>query len=169
LIFSSRNLSKFHNLLGNLHKVLTIVPSEIRRFKFKVSWLCDDNTTADTFVVECPRQRTMAAHIGVVEGLQFLRIEIIPITFRDLVGDSRMGTAIVSTNRYECQMFLSSHSFCAAISCVENAHPIHYIFRLFNYPSSCVRNFGATAHAIFAPSKSQQAPLERLLLLTTNE
>jgi hypothetical protein len=41
--------------------VISVIPSEIRRFKFTVSWLCDDLIAAGTFVVKGPRHRAMTA------------------------------------------------------------------------------------------------------------
>jgi hypothetical protein len=66
---------------------MSVIPSDIRQFKFTVSWLCDDLTAAGTFVVvKGFRQRTMTAP-SPLEGLQF------SIVSCKLVDDSRMGTA----------------------------------------------------------------------------
>jgi hypothetical protein len=48
---------------------ISVIPSEIRRFKFTVSWLCDDHTAAGTFVMKGPRQRAMAVPFRAVAGL----------------------------------------------------------------------------------------------------
>jgi hypothetical protein len=41
---------------------ISVIPSEIRRFKFTVSWLCDDHIAAKkTFVVRGPRHFAMTA------------------------------------------------------------------------------------------------------------
>jgi hypothetical protein len=40
---------------------ISVIPSEIRRFKFTASWLCDDHIAAGIFVVKGPRHRAMTA------------------------------------------------------------------------------------------------------------
>jgi hypothetical protein len=90
---------------------ISVIPSEIRWFKFTVSWLCDDHTAADTFVVKSSRQRTRQPPLRAVEGLLFPKIDMIFIAFRELIGDSRMWTAIgprsvvENFSRTTCQIF----------------------------------------------------------------
>jgi hypothetical protein len=38
---------------------ISVIPPEIRRFKFTVSWLRDDHIAAETFVLKRPRHRAM--------------------------------------------------------------------------------------------------------------
>jgi hypothetical protein len=92
---------------------ISAVPSEIRRFKFKVSWLCDAHIAADTFVVEGSRERAITAPLGAVDGLNFAQIGVVLIASRksvgdsrrESVGDSRIRTAIGPRSRWACQMF----------------------------------------------------------------
>jgi hypothetical protein len=78
------------------------VPSEIRQFKFMVSWLCVDHIAVQQLRPEI----SMSAPLREVEGLQFLQIDILLIFSRKLVDDSRMGTAIGPRSRYTCQRLL---------------------------------------------------------------
>jgi hypothetical protein len=40
---------------------VVVVPSKVCRFKFSLSWLCDDHIAADTFVMKGSRQHAMTA------------------------------------------------------------------------------------------------------------
>jgi hypothetical protein len=94
---------------------ISVIPSKIRQFKFKVSWLCDNHIAADTFVAKGSRQCAMIATLLAVEGLQFSKNNMIFIVSRELVDDSRMRTAIGLRIRYRCQIinfpFSSRSSF----------------------------------------------------------
>jgi hypothetical protein len=57
------------------------------------------NVAVGTFVVKGPRKRYDSS-LRVIAGLQFSKIEIILTAYRELVGDSRMGTAIGTRSRY---------------------------------------------------------------------
>jgi hypothetical protein len=58
---------------------ISVIPSEIRRFKFKVSWLCDDHIAADNLRVETSHYDSP---LRAVEGLQFSNIDVILIASR---------------------------------------------------------------------------------------
>jgi hypothetical protein len=49
------------NTFNEVMFFISVLPSEIRRLKFQVSWLCNDRTAAETFVVNGSRQRAMSA------------------------------------------------------------------------------------------------------------
>jgi hypothetical protein len=65
--------------------------SELRRFKFTLSWLCDDHIAADTVVLNGFRQRAMTAPSTRFEGPPFSKIDLILIACRELVGDLGWG------------------------------------------------------------------------------
>jgi hypothetical protein len=78
---------------------ISVIPSGISRFKFKVSRLCDDYIAADNLRRKRYRHRAMTAPLRAVEGLKFSKIDVILIASRELVEDSRMGTAIGPRSR----------------------------------------------------------------------
>jgi hypothetical protein len=67
--------------------------------------------------------------LRIVEGLYFSYFGIILISSRELVSDSRMGTAVGPRRHYTCSTCTLSHYFRAAISCVETAPPSSLMFR----------------------------------------
>jgi hypothetical protein len=73
---------------------VSVIPSEIRRFKFMVSWLCDDHVAADSLVVKRPRHRAMTAPLRAFEGALFSKIDLWLIVSRELIEDSRMEMVI---------------------------------------------------------------------------
>jgi hypothetical protein len=79
---------------------ISVMPSEICRFKFKVSWLCGDQIAADSLRGEAfSTSRYDSPHFRAVEGRQFSNIDVVLIASRELVDDSRMGTAIDPRSR----------------------------------------------------------------------
>jgi hypothetical protein len=125
---------------------LSVMPSEIRQFKFTVSWLCDDNTAADILRSKKFSTSRYDSHLSALsKDYSFSKVGIMLTASRELVDDSRMGTVIGPRSRSSCQMFFS-HFLRAAVSCVETAHPssLHvsimwYMFRLCGSPVSWVR------------------------------
>jgi hypothetical protein len=83
----------------------SVIPSQIHRFKFAVSWLCDDCIAVETFVVEVLSNVLRQPPLRIVAGQQFPKIEAILTAFRELVRDLRMGAAISRWNRYTCSAF----------------------------------------------------------------
>jgi hypothetical protein len=92
---SNRYIMVVLQTCGRVQFFICVMPSEERRFKLKLSLLCDDHIAAGTFVVMGSLQRTIRA----VEGLKLSMIDVILIASRELVDDSRMGTAISPRSR----------------------------------------------------------------------
>jgi hypothetical protein len=78
---------------------ISVIPSEIRRFKFTVSWPCDAHSAAEN--LRCKRFSTSRydSPLRAVEGLLLSKIDVLLIASGELVGDSRMGTAIAPRSR----------------------------------------------------------------------
>jgi hypothetical protein len=74
---------------------ISVKPFDLRPFKFAVSWLCDDHIAAEIL----RRKRSSTSRYNSHLSVLFLKIDIIPIASRYLVGDSRMGTAIGPRSR----------------------------------------------------------------------
>jgi hypothetical protein len=74
------------------------VPSEIRQFKFMVSWLCFDRTAVQKL---CPEISLTTRYVSTLFALlrDYDYYYILLISSRELVGDSRMGTAIGPRSR----------------------------------------------------------------------
>jgi hypothetical protein len=104
------------------HVFISVIPSEIRRIKFTVSWLCDDHTAAGIFVVKGSRHRAMTAtspccrRTTVFKGWR--NTDCLPR------GGSLRGWGRLSVQgadkRVKCCI---SHSLRAAFYCVETEHP----------------------------------------------
>jgi hypothetical protein len=73
---------------------ISIIPSKICRFKLAVSWLCDDHIAAENLGRKVLDIALWQPPIRAVEGLRFSKTNAIFIASRELVDDSRMGTAI---------------------------------------------------------------------------
>jgi hypothetical protein len=100
--FSFSLQSIFHGRFGTWKEVmffLSVMPSESFRFKFKVSWLCDDHTEAHTFAVFFFDNALGQPPLRAVEGPQFSKYDMLFVASRELNGDSRMETAIGPTCR----------------------------------------------------------------------
>jgi hypothetical protein len=79
---------------------ISVIPYKIRRFKFTVSWLCDDHTAADNRRREAFSTSRYDSTLSVLSmDYSFEKSEMILIASRELVGDSRMGTAIGPRSR----------------------------------------------------------------------
>jgi hypothetical protein len=70
---------------------ISLIPSEIRRFKFTVSWLCDDHIALKNL---CRERFSTSRYDSALSVLSKDYIDDILIASRKLVDDSRMGTAI---------------------------------------------------------------------------
>jgi hypothetical protein len=100
--------------LGDAH----IIPFEIRRLKFKVSWLYEDHIAAGTFVMKGSRQRALTA-----PSLRCRRT----IVFKDWNDADRLpqvgwrfadGNGYRSSEPMDMPSAPSSHSKCATVFCV---------------------------------------------------
>jgi hypothetical protein len=100
-LFSQINFTR--SFLGTYNAVYSFsfaMPSEIKRFKFTVSWLCDDHIAADTFVVKKVLEfALLQPPLRAVEGQCISAVDVSLIAFRELVGGSRIGTAIGPRSR----------------------------------------------------------------------
>jgi hypothetical protein len=72
---------------------ISVITSEIRRFKFTAIWLCGDYIAAGSFRRERLSTTRYDSPLRAVEWLQFSKIDVIFIASRELVGNSRMGAA----------------------------------------------------------------------------
>jgi hypothetical protein len=62
---------------------ISVIPSEIRRFKFTVSWLCDDHIAADNLRRKWSSTSRYDSHLSVLsKNLQFSKIDVILIASR---------------------------------------------------------------------------------------
>jgi hypothetical protein len=61
LPLSNKNYTVVLKTCNEVMFFISVMPSEIRRFKFTVSWPYDDHIVADTFVVKGSRQRATTA------------------------------------------------------------------------------------------------------------
>jgi hypothetical protein len=77
---------------------ISVISSEIRRFKFTVSWLCDDHTAADNLRRKIFSTSRYDSPLSVLSK-DYRKMDVILIASRELVDDSRMGTAIGPRSR----------------------------------------------------------------------
>jgi hypothetical protein len=76
---------------------ISVAPSEVRRFEFKVSWLGDNHIATVTFVSIGPwKSAQNSPSRRWVGGLQFSNVDMILISPREQVGDSRVSRQIAN-------------------------------------------------------------------------
>jgi hypothetical protein len=90
----------------------------------------------------------------------FSKIDIILIAFRELVDDSRMGTAIGPRSRQSFFRVIRpiSHFLRSAVSCLETARPSSLHVSIIWFFCKLGPLIGASVLALFAPNGLQQAP-----------
>jgi hypothetical protein len=129
LVFPINITWSFWNPVTKLSSSVCVIPFEIRRFKFTMSWLCDDHIAAGTFVVKGPRHRAMTATSPRCRRTTLFKdkrnIDCLPQVCRRFVN----GNGCRPKEQVNVSNVPSSHSLIAAVFCVETAHPSSFMFR----------------------------------------
>jgi hypothetical protein len=132
---------------------MSVIPSEISRFKFTVGWLCADRIAADTFVVKGFRQRTMTAPSPRCQRTIVFKdwryIDFLPrVGWRFADGDGYRSKEPINVSVVPFPIF-----FAQRFPVWKRRTPLLYMFRWCGSPVSWVRLFGASALALFAPNR----------------
>jgi hypothetical protein len=123
-LFSSFNITRsFWDYLMKWYFFMSVMPSWTRRFKFTVSWHCYDHVATEHLLLfQGHRLRAITASSPRCRRTIVVKMKTIFILSRELVGDSRMGTAIGLRSRCACSALPLSFFFRPVISCVETVH-----------------------------------------------
>jgi hypothetical protein len=117
----------------------SVMPSDLRRYKLTVSWLCDDHIAADTFVVKGFRQRASTAPSPLCRKTTVFKY------WRYVGCLQRAGLQLADGDGYRSKepinmaKFSISHSPSTAIHVRKRRTPLLNMYRLCGSPVSWVR------------------------------
>jgi hypothetical protein len=113
-------------VLKTIYEVMffkSVIPSEVRQFKFKLSWLCDDHAAADRLRRKTFSTMRYDSHLSMLsQDYSFQRLTVYllpPASWLTIRGWGRLSIQ-GADKRVKCSI---SHFLRAAVSCVETAHP----------------------------------------------
>jgi hypothetical protein len=117
---------------------ISTIPSEISRFKFTVSWLCDDRTAADNLRRKGPRHRAMTATSPCCRRITVFKL------WRNINCRPLIGSRFVDGDgyRFKESINVSNDPFpifsAPRFPVWKRRAPLLYIFRLCGSPVSRV-------------------------------